>query len=145
MRIGFQSKMTEFQFQSPLTDLHLTPHSPMKTPAQQTQLLQSEVLEELEAQTRLLLVREMKLLKVTYGELSARLAALGLHETPDRLNRKVNRQKFSATFLFACLKALDVPILDLQTLDITQQGREARLQDERIAETFLKARRRNRK
>lgn len=117
----------------------------MKTPAQQTQLLQSEVLEELEAQTRLLLVREMKLRKVSYGELSARLTALGLHETPDRLNRKVNRQKFSATFLLACLKALDVPILDLQALDITPQGREARLQNERIADTFLKARRRHRK
>lgn len=145
MIIGFQSKMTDFQFQPPLTDLLLPPHPPMKMLAQQTQLLQSEVLEELEAQTRLLLVREMKLRKVSYGELSARLAALGLHETPDRLNRKVNRQKFSATFLFACLKALDVPTLDLQALDITPQGREARLQNERIADTFLKARRRNRK
>lgn len=116
----------------------------MKTPTKQTQLPQSEVLEELEAQTRLLLVREMKLRKVTYGELSARLEALGLYETPARLNRKVNRQKFSATFLLACLKALEVPTLDIQALDITPEGRAARLQNERIAEIFLKARRRNR-
>ncbi|SFB69457.1 hypothetical protein SAMN05216344_101288 [Polaromonas sp. OV174] len=30
-----------------------------------------------------------------------------IHETPDRLNRKVNRKKFSAAFHLACLKALE--------------------------------------
>lgn len=99
-------------------------------------------MEEFEIQTRDLLIREMKTRQVTYGELSARLEALGLHETPDRLNRKVNRQKFSAAFLMACLKALEVPAVDVQALDISPDGRAARLERERIAAIYLEGRRR---
>jgi hypothetical protein len=52
------------------------------------------------------LVTEMKRKKVSYKALSQRLAAIGIDESPERLNRKVNRKRFSAAFLLACLAAL---------------------------------------
>jgi hypothetical protein len=36
------------------------------------------------------------------------LEKLGIYESPDQLNRKINRKRFSAAFLIACLRAMDV-------------------------------------
>ncbi len=53
------------------------------------------------------LVEAMREAKVGYKELSWRLGTMGIHESPDRLNRKVNRKRFSAAFLLACLEAIE--------------------------------------
>jgi hypothetical protein len=42
-------------------------------------------------------------------------ATVGIQETPDRINRKVNRCKFSAAFFLACMKALETEVIDLRT------------------------------
>lgn len=69
---------------------------------------QSEVWAKWEEEARNTVVSEMRRQNVSYKVLSARLEALGIDETPDRLNRKVNRKRFSAAFLLACLSAMDV-------------------------------------
>lgn len=74
----------------------------MAVPQPITPLRQFEVLEELEAYVRAVLVQEKKRQKVTYAELSRRLQALGIVEKPDLLNRKINRQRFQAGFFLAC-------------------------------------------
>lgn len=60
-----------------------------------------------------LLKEEMRKREVDYKELSRRLEAQGIWESADRLNRKVNRRRFPAAFLLACLAALDVRRLDI--------------------------------
>ena len=49
----------------------------------------------------------MKQHKVGYKQLSRELEKFGIYESPGQLNRKVNRKKFSAAFLLACLEAID--------------------------------------
>ncbi|MDG0027184.1 DUF6471 domain-containing protein [Trinickia sp. Y13] len=46
--------------------------------------------------------------RLTYKELARRLEQYGIDESPDQINRKVNRKRFSAAFLLACLAAMDV-------------------------------------
>ena len=102
----------------------------MTAPQQATPLPQSEVMEELDAYARTVLVREKKRQKITYAELSQRLQVLGIKETPDRLNRKINRQRFQAGFFLVCLKALGAEVVAFGDLDLTQNGRAARLKRE---------------
>lgn len=52
-------------------------------------------------------VNAMKQRRVGYKALSRELEKLGIYESPGQLNRKVNRKKFSAAFLLACLEAID--------------------------------------
>jgi hypothetical protein len=52
----------------------------------------------------------MRRQRVSYKTLSTRLEALGIDESPDRLNRKVNRKRFSAALLLACLSAMGVSL-----------------------------------
>ena len=59
-------------------------------------------------QAKEVLKQEMFRRKLTFRNLARRLAPYGIEETPDQLNRKVNRGKFSAAFLFACLAAMEV-------------------------------------
>lgn len=54
------------------------------------------------------LTAEMRARKITYKDLSRRLEAFGIDELPDQLNRKVNRKRYSAAFLLACLAAMEV-------------------------------------
>ena len=68
-----------------------------------------------ERQAKALVLAEMKKRKVGYKELSRRLETVGIQETPDRINRKVNRCKFSAAFFLACMKALETEVIDLRT------------------------------
>jgi len=112
-------------------------HTPKPAP-----LRQSEAREEFEFCAEQVLVREMKRRKVTYAELSARLAMLGIRETAGSLNRKVNRRRFQAGFLLACLKALGVEMLDIRDLEVSPAGREARLGREALAAQRLVMRRR---
>lgn len=66
-----------------------------------------------EDRTYELLRAEMKRRKVSFKELSSLLEQYGIEETPDQINRKINRKKFTAAFLFACLAALKVPTIDV--------------------------------
>lgn len=59
-----------------------------------------------EVAARQMLRDEMRRRKVTYKVLSRRLEAYGIEELPDQINRKVNRQKFSAAFFLACMAAM---------------------------------------
>ena len=58
-----------------------------------------------EAQVKGLLKAELKRRNVTYRDLSARLEAMGVHETERNLNNKISRGGFSAVFLIQCLAA----------------------------------------
>ncbi|ARK92188.1 DUF6471 domain-containing protein [Burkholderia pseudomallei] len=55
-----------------------------------------------------LIVEEMARQLLSYKELSKRLERFGIDESPDQINRKVNRKRFSSAFLLACLAAMDV-------------------------------------
>jgi hypothetical protein len=71
-----------------------------------TNLPQSEVWLEWENYAWDCLVDRMRECKVSYKELSRRLEDLGIYESPDRLNRKVNRKRFSAAFFLVCLEVM---------------------------------------
>lgn len=114
----------------------------MKSAPKTAPLRQSEAREEFEVYAEQALVREMKRRKVTYAELSARLATLGIRETPGSLNRKVNRKRFQAGFLLACLKALGVEMLDIRGLEASPASREARLARDNVEAQLLVMRRR---
>jgi hypothetical protein len=51
---------------------------------------------------------EMKRASVTYSELAKRLEAHGLQETEASITSKLARGTFAATFLLACLAALEL-------------------------------------
>lgn len=76
-----------------------------QTPPQRTQ---AEIWTEWETTARSNLVKELRKRGISYKELSRRLNGLGIQESEDRLNRKVNRKKFSAAFYLACLEAIQV-------------------------------------
>lgn len=59
------------------------------------------------------LVAEMRKQQVTYKLLARRLEPFGIEETPDQLNRKVNRKRFSAAFLLACLAAMGAVAIEV--------------------------------
>lgn len=61
-----------------------------------------------EERARVTLIGAMKDRKVSYKALSRRLESLGIYESAGRLNRKVNRARFSAAFFLACLEVLAV-------------------------------------
>lgn len=56
---------------------------------------------------------EMTKRSLSYADLAARLARIGVVENERSLRNKVARGTFSATFLLQCLVALDVMGLDL--------------------------------
>jgi len=62
-----------------------------------------------------LLVLEMWQRRISYKELARRLEAYGIDELPDQINRKVNRKRFSAAFLLACLAAMEVAEVSVPT------------------------------
>ncbi|WMY11087.1 DUF6471 domain-containing protein [Paraburkholderia phenoliruptrix] len=65
------------------------------------------VYEEWEDEARELIVSRMDELKLSYKGLALRLERLGIVESSDQINRKINRKRFSAAFLLACLDAMD--------------------------------------
>jgi hypothetical protein len=74
---------------------------------------QSDIRGGWESHAQDVLVLEMKRRQISYKELSRRLEALGLKESADQINRKVNRKKFSAAFFLACLSAMGVESLPI--------------------------------
>ena len=74
---------------------------------------QSEALASWENIARNILVREMKKQKIGYKQLSRQLESMGIFESPDRINRKINRKRFSAAFFLACCRAMGITSLVL--------------------------------
>lgn len=58
---------------------------------------------------------EMVRRRIGYKELAGMLGELGIEESPKQINRKVNRQRFSAAFMLACLSAMGA------TISVTQK------------------------
>ncbi|WP_371881480.1 DUF6471 domain-containing protein [Caballeronia sp. S22] len=65
------------------------------------------VYEVWEDEARELIVSAMNERKISYKELALRLERLGIVESAGQLNRKINRKRFSAAFMLACLDAMD--------------------------------------
>jgi hypothetical protein len=59
---------------------------------------------------------ELKRADVTYEELAGRLKKHGLNETRDSIAAKLKRGTFAATFLLACLAALEMDGIKLVDL-----------------------------
>lgn len=51
---------------------------------------------------------------IRYKQLSRMLEELGINESPDQINRKVTRRRFSAAFLVACMRAMGVETITLK-------------------------------
>lgn len=65
------------------------------------------VYEAWEDEARELIVSKMTERKLSYKALALRLERLGIVESADQLNRKINRKRFSAAFMLACLDAME--------------------------------------
>jgi hypothetical protein len=61
-----------------------------------------------------LLRTEMVKKGITYDDLTARLEAMGVHDTAVNIRNKVSRGKFMASFLLQCLRAIGVETLRLE-------------------------------
>lgn len=57
---------------------------------------------------------EMELRGIHYKQLARLLEDQGIEESPGQINRKVNRKRFSAAFLLACLRAMGVETISLK-------------------------------
>jgi Domain of unknown function (DUF6471) len=64
-----------------------------------------------------LLRNEMITHGVTYPDLKRRLITIGVYESESALRSRVSRGKFSALFLFQCLKAIGSKIVDIELYD----------------------------
>ena len=60
-----------------------------------------------------MLKAEIKRRNLTYEQVSAKLAEMGVHETPNNLRTKISRGGFSAVFFVQCLRAVGVKSLAL--------------------------------
>ncbi len=61
-----------------------------------------------------MLKAEVKRRNLTYDQLSAKLAEIGVEETSRNLRNKVSRGGFSAVFLVQCLKAMGAKTLRIE-------------------------------
>lgn len=77
-----------------------------------------------EEEAKGLIEEEMVRRNIRYKELSRMLEKLGIDESPDQINRKVNRKRFSAAFLVACLCAMGVESIKLPELKQGQNTEE---------------------
>ena len=66
-----------------------------------------------EATVKGLLKAELKRRNVTYQQLAAKLAEIGVHETPENIANKISRGKFSAVFLIQCLDVIGCQVIRL--------------------------------
>ena len=57
---------------------------------------------------------EMARRGIRYKQLARLLEKLGIEESPEQINRKVSRKRFSAAFLVACLLAMGVETISLK-------------------------------
>ncbi|CAB3760479.1 DUF6471 domain-containing protein [Burkholderia cenocepacia] len=82
------------------------PHNRVRAPGQPY--------EQWEEEAKGLIEERMVRCKISYKQLSRMLEELGIEESPDQINRKVNRKRFSAAFLLACLRAMDGETISLK-------------------------------
>ncbi|MDN7681586.1 MULTISPECIES: DUF6471 domain-containing protein [Burkholderia cepacia complex] len=61
-----------------------------------------------EGRARELVVSTMVQRDLSYKDLARLLESYGIKESADQINRKINRKRFSAAFLLACLAAMGV-------------------------------------
>ena len=73
-----------------------------------------------EEEAKGLIEEEMVRRSIRYKQLSRMLEKLEIYESPDQINRKMNRKRFSAAFLIACLRAMGVESIPLHQF---KQGR----------------------
>lgn len=57
---------------------------------------------------------EMSRRGIRYKQLARLLEGFGIEESPEQINRKVNRKRFSAAFLVACLRAMGAEAVSLK-------------------------------
>ena len=67
-----------------------------------------------EARVKNLLKGELKRRGITYAQLAAKLADIGVQETERNLNNKISRGGFTAAFLVECLEAIGAHVLRLE-------------------------------
>ncbi|AKU23500.1 DUF6471 domain-containing protein [Massilia sp. NR 4-1] len=83
-----------------------------RSPSKSVLLPQSYEAWELTAKE--LIETEMMRRNIRYKELSRMLEKVGIEESPGQINRKVNRKRFSAAFLLACLVAMGAKTISLE-------------------------------
>lgn len=64
--------------------------------------------------TKGLLKAELKKKNITYDVLVEKLKGIGIEETTENINNKINRGKFQAVFLIQCLTAIGVKKLNIE-------------------------------
>lgn len=69
---------------------------------------------EFEALAQRTLKAELKRAGITYAQLSEKLAQMGIQEAEPNIRNKLARGKFSAAFMFECLKAIGVQTIRIQ-------------------------------
>ena len=67
-------------------------------------------------QAKGILKAEIKRRNLTYAELAARLEGIGVTESPENINNKIARGKFTFVFALQCLKALGCSVLHLDAV-----------------------------
>lgn len=87
------------------------PESPQKAVDQPLKLRPEVAYPPWEDRAKELLTAEMDKRRMTYKVLANLLEPYGIVETPAQINRKVNRKRFSAAFMLACLAAMGVSVL----------------------------------
>lgn len=65
-------------------------------------------------EAKILITEQMVRRSIGYKELSRMLEDLNIFESSDQINRKINRKRFSAAFLIACLRAMGVETMRLR-------------------------------
>jgi Domain of unknown function (DUF6471) len=74
----------------------------------------SPVTQAFETKVKNLLKGELKRRGVTYAQLAAKLADIGVQETERNLNNKISRGGFTAAFLVECLEAIGCRTVHLE-------------------------------
>jgi len=77
-----------------------------------------------EEEAKGLIEEEMVRRGIPYKQLSRMLEKLDIYESPDQINRKINRKRFSAAFFIACLRAMGVENLALHQFERGQNMEE---------------------
>ncbi len=74
----------------------------------------SPVTQAYETRAKNLLKGELKRRGITYAQLAAKLADIGVQENERNLNNKISRGGFTAAFLMECLEAIGCKTVHLE-------------------------------
>ncbi|ANB70911.1 hypothetical protein AYM40_00020 [Paraburkholderia phytofirmans OLGA172] len=86
--------------------------------------LPAQPYEHWEEQAKGLIEEQMVRRGISYKQLSQMLERLKIYEPAGQINRKINRRRFSAAFLFACLRAMEVENIRVPQSKEGQNGEE---------------------